>query len=85
MWSEYKGRRYLDIRVYTEIEGEAGPKGCVNLRPADALALDRFRLAFRPDAILLRIHLALVVVLQSNQFERHCEREALAVAASVNQ
>ena len=23
MWSEYKGRRYLDIRVYTEIEGKA--------------------------------------------------------------
>jgi hypothetical protein len=23
MWSEYKGHRYLDIRVYTEIEGKA--------------------------------------------------------------
>jgi hypothetical protein len=33
------------------------------------------RLAFLPDAILLRIHLALVVVLQCAQFERHRERE----------
>ena len=36
MWSEYKGRRYLDIRVYTEIEGKVDKvptrKG-VTLRP----------------------------------------------------
>ena len=35
-WSEYKGHRYLDIRVYTEIEGKADKvpteKG-VTLRP----------------------------------------------------
>jgi transcriptional coactivator p15 (PC4) len=36
MWSEYKGRRYLDIRIYTEIEGKANKvptKKGVTLRP----------------------------------------------------
>jgi hypothetical protein len=36
MWSEYKGRRYLDIRVYTEIEGKVDKvptKKGVTLRP----------------------------------------------------
>jgi hypothetical protein len=36
MWSEYKGRRYLDIRVYTEIESKADKvptKKGVTLRP----------------------------------------------------
>jgi hypothetical protein len=36
MWSEYKGHRYLDIRVYTEIEGKADKvptKKGVTLRP----------------------------------------------------
>lgn len=36
MWSEYKGRRYLDIRVYTEIDGKADKvptKKGVTLRP----------------------------------------------------
>jgi hypothetical protein len=36
MWSEYKGHRYLDIRVYIEIEGKADKvptKKGVTLRP----------------------------------------------------
>jgi hypothetical protein len=36
MWSEYKGRRYLDIRVYTEIQGKADKvptKKGIALRP----------------------------------------------------
>ena len=36
MWSEYKGHRYLDIRVYTEAEGKADKvptKKGVTLRP----------------------------------------------------
>jgi len=36
MWSEYKGRRYLDIRVYTEIDGKTDrvpTKKGVTLRP----------------------------------------------------
>ncbi len=36
MWSEYKGHRYLDIRLYTEIEGKAEKvptKKGVTLRP----------------------------------------------------
>ena len=36
MWSEYKGHRYLDIRVYTEIDGKADKvptKNGVTLRP----------------------------------------------------
>ena len=35
-WSEYKGHRYLDIRVFTEIEGKADKvptKKGVTLRP----------------------------------------------------
>ena len=34
MWSEFKGHRYLDIRVYTEIDGDKVPtKKGVTLRP----------------------------------------------------
>ena len=36
MWSEFKGHRYLDIRVYTEIDGEPERKPTkkgVTLRP----------------------------------------------------
>jgi hypothetical protein len=36
MWSEYKGHRYLDIRVYTEVEGKVDKvptKKGVTLRP----------------------------------------------------
>jgi hypothetical protein len=36
MWSEYKGRRYLDIRVYTDIDGKSErvpTKKGVTLRP----------------------------------------------------
>jgi hypothetical protein len=36
MWKEYKGRRYLDIRVYTETDGKADKvptKKGVTLRP----------------------------------------------------
>jgi Transcriptional Coactivator p15 (PC4) len=35
-WSEYKGHRYLDIRVYTEIDGQADKvptKKGVTVRP----------------------------------------------------
>jgi hypothetical protein len=36
LWSEYKGHRYLDIRVYTEIDGNTDKvptKKGVTLRP----------------------------------------------------
>ena len=36
MWSEYKGRRYLDIRVYIDIDGKSErvpTKKGVTLRP----------------------------------------------------
>jgi hypothetical protein len=36
MWSEFKGRRYLDIRVYTDIDGKPDrvpTKKGVTLRP----------------------------------------------------
>lgn len=35
-WSEYKGHRYLDIRIYTEIEGKSEKtptKRGITLRP----------------------------------------------------
>jgi hypothetical protein len=35
MWSEYKGRRYLDIGVYTEVEGKADKVPTKKASPCD--------------------------------------------------